>query len=216
VKVDVPPMAHPLNFRDAERHLDARGDARARPADPASPLDDHRPTTTLVTGLVCVGVESDTALEKITALGYRDDEVSVVLSDELRKRHFPFEVEAQTTVATGAGVGIAVGSAFGAVLAAAVLVGASFAIPGIGIVVAGPLAAALLGVGAVGSTGGALGTLIGLGISERRASLYEAGLASGQIVIGVHAHSSQDAARLEEIFLHLGAAEVQVLTSRAA
>jgi hypothetical protein len=173
-------------------------------------------TTTLVTGLVKVGLESDAALERIMALGHRRDEISVIMSDHTRKQHFDIEPGAQTAATTGAGLGIAVGSAVGAILAATLLVGASFVLPGIGLVVAGPLAAALVGVGAGGATGGAFGTLIGAGIPEAHARVYETALATGLIVIGVHARSETDVEALEQIFREVGAAQVQVVTSAAA
>jgi hypothetical protein len=51
--------------------------------------------------------------------------------------------------------------------------------------VAGPLAAALSGLGAGGATGGLIGALIGAGIPEHHAVRYEEGLSEGGILIGV-------------------------------
>jgi len=170
-------------------------------------------TATLVTGLVKVGVEADTALERIMALGYAQGDVSVIMSDQTRKRHFAIDLGSQTAVVSGAGLGMAVGSAIGAVIAAILLVGTSLVLPGIGLVVAGPLAAALMGVGAGGATGGAIGTLVGAGFPEHRARIYETALATGLIAIGVHTRSLRYTAGLEQIFRELGALEVQVVTS---
>jgi hypothetical protein len=66
-------------------------------------------------------------------------------------------------------------------------------LPGVGLVVAGPLAAALAGAGAGGLTGGLAGALIGWGIPEERANLYESGIREGGTVLGVRPRSHEDA-----------------------
>jgi len=170
-------------------------------------------TTTLVTGLVKVGLESEAALERILALGHKRDEISVIMSDQTRRLHLAIEPDEQTAATTGAGLGMAVGSAVGAILAATLLVGTSFLLPGVGLVVAGPLAAALVGVGAGGAAGGAFGTLIGAGVPEHHARIYETALGTGLVVIGIHARSNTDIEALEQIFRDVGASQVQVVTS---
>ena len=54
----------------------------------------------------------------------------------------------------------------GAALAALFAVGTVVVVPGLGLVLAGPIAAALAGAGAGGVTGGLIGALIGAGIPE--------------------------------------------------
>lgn len=78
------------------------------------------------------------------------------------------ETELTSKAAEGAGVGGAIGAAVGALLAAVATVGTSIAIPGLGLVIAGPLASALAGAGAGAAAGGLLGALVGLGIPEER------------------------------------------------
>ncbi len=65
-------------------------------------------------------------------------------------------------------------------------------IPGLGILIAGPIAAGLAGAGAGGITGGIVGALIGSGIPEARAKLYEDGVKEGNIVMGVHPKNDED------------------------
>jgi len=67
----------------------------------------------------------------------------------------------------------------------------------VGLVLAGPLAAALAGVGAGGVTGGLIGALIGAGIPEDRAQVYEQALENGGIVMGVGARTDEDARYFE-------------------
>jgi len=62
---------------------------------------------------------------------------------------------------------------------------AVIALPGVGLVTAGPLAAALAGAGAGALTGGLVGALVGLGIPEDRARLYDEGLQHGGIVMAL-------------------------------
>ena len=92
----------------------------------------------------------------------------------------------------------------GAVLATLVAVGSTIAIPGLGLVVAGPLAAALAGAGAGGATGTLVGALIGSGIPEERVTHYEAGLKNGGIVMGVRPRSEEDAIAIENSWRQRG------------
>ena len=85
-------------------------------------------------------------------------------------------------------MGAVAGGALAALAAAATIL-----IPGVGLVVAGPIAAALAGAGAGGVTGGIIGGLIGYGIPEERAKLYETGLKEGGIVLGVKPRNDEDA-----------------------
>ena len=57
--------------------------------------------------------------------------------------------------------------------AAIAAIGTSLVIPGLGLVVAGPLAAALAGAGAGGTAGGLIGALVGHGMPEDRTKKYE-------------------------------------------
>ena len=97
----------------------------------------------------------------------------------------------------------------GAVLAAIAAIGTSIAIPGVGIFVAGPIAAALAGFGAGGATGGLIGALIGVGIPEHRARVYDTGVRGGGILLGVEAKSEEDVDRLEHLLEDIGAEHVR-------
>ena len=109
---------------------------------------------TLVTGLFKNRVAAEAAVDAILKRGYTRDEISVLMSDATRNKEFA--LQARTHAADGAGIGGAVGSAVGAVLAAIAVVGSTIALPGINLVIAGPIAAALAGAGAGGVTGGVL------------------------------------------------------------
>jgi hypothetical protein len=83
-------------------------------------------------------------------------------------------------------------------------------LPGLNLVLAGPIAAALAGAGASAATGGVIGALIGAGIPEYRAEVYEAGLRSGGILLGVEAKSDEEIDKLEELLEALGGEHVRV------
>jgi len=130
------------------------------------------------------------------------------MSDATRSKEFA--VQAKTHAADGAGIGGAVGGAVGAALAAIVAVGSTIFLPGINLVIAGPIAAALAGAGAGGVTGGIIGALIGAGIPEYRAKVYEAGLKSGGILLGVETRSDEETERVEELLEAIGAEHVRI------
>jgi len=162
---------------------------------------------TLVTGLFNTRAAAEAAVDALIKRGYTRDEISVLMSDATRSKEFA--VQTRTHAADGAGIGGAVGGTIGAVLAAIVAVGTSIAIPGLGLVVAGPIAAALAGAGAGAATGGIIGALIGAGIPEYRARVYDAGIRSGGILLGVEARSNDDADNLQNLLEDLGAEHVR-------
>jgi len=155
------------------------------------------PQGKMVTGLFNDRASAERAYESLHARGYGRDDVNLVMSDDTRKAHFGTTQGAQTELgnkaAEGAGVGGAIGGTVGAILAAIAAVGTTIAIPGLGLVIAGPLAAAIAGAGAGGAAGGLVGALVGWGIPEARVKRYEAGLKQGGILMGVRSRSDDDA-----------------------
>ncbi|MBD0325971.1 MAG: hypothetical protein ICV68_06055 [Pyrinomonadaceae bacterium] len=154
----------------------------------------------LVTGMFRDRESAERAYGSLTSRGYDKDDVNLLMSDETRKRHFTDdgrETELGNKALEGAGTGAAIGGTVGATLAAIAAIGTSVALPGLGLIVAGPLAAGLAGAGAGGATGGIIGALIGAGIPEERVKHYETGLKEGGIVMGVNARSDEDAEYFE-------------------
>src|SRR6266516_2223567 len=100
-------------------------------------------------------------------------------------------------------------AAVDAVLAAIAAVGTAIAIPGLGLIVAGPIAAALAGAGAGGATGGLIGLLVGTGIPEHRAKVYDTGVRGGGILLGVEAKSSDEVDKLQTLLEDIGAEYVR-------
>lgn len=128
--------------------------------------------------------------------GYSDDDVNVLMSDETRDRHFAseghVEIEEGSKATEGAGVGAATGGTLGGLAGAILAAGGTVAFSGIGLVIAGPLAAALAGAGGGGAAGTLVGALVGAGIPEKRAKKYESDIKEGGVVLGVRPHSTED------------------------
>jgi hypothetical protein len=156
----------------------------------------------MVTGLFYDRESAERAYRTVTDRGYDTNDVNVAMADDTRKNQFTegkrVTTELGNKAAEGAGIGGAVGGTLGAALAAVAAAGTSIAIPGLGLVIAGPLAAAAAGAGAGAATGGLLGALVGWGIPEERVKRYESGLKEGGILMGVKPRSEEDAAYFEE------------------
>jgi hypothetical protein len=153
----------------------------------------------MVTGTFKDRDSAERAYQSLASRGYSQDDVNLMMSDDTRKKYFVDgrETELGNKALEGAGTGAAIGGAVGATLAAIAAIGTSVALPGLGLLVAGPLVAGLAGAGAGGATGGIIGALIGAGIPEERVKEYESDLKNGGIVMGVKARSDEDADYLE-------------------
>lgn len=148
----------------------------------------------MVTGMFRTREDAEKAYGSITSRGYTKDDVNVLMSDKTRDTHFADgDTELGSKALEGAGVGSAIGGTIGAVVAGIAAIGTSVLIPGLGLLVAGPLAAALAGAGAGGLTGGLVGALVGSGIPEETAQQYESGINEGGIVMGVQPRNDDDA-----------------------
>lgn len=158
--------------------------------------------TTMLTGLFNDRESAERAYNSITARGYDTDDVNLVMSDDTRKKYFQSDSTVTTELGSkataGAGIGSAVGGALGAAAAAIVAIGTTIAVPGLGLLIAGPAAAAVAGLGAGGLAGGVVGALIGLGIPEERVEHYQAGIDGGGILLGVTPRSDDDATYFEQ------------------
>jgi hypothetical protein len=155
----------------------------------------------VVTGMFKDRESAERAYQSVTARGYNKDDVNLLMSDDTRKKHFSSDEQANTELGNkaleGAGAGSAIGGTVGAILALVAAAG-TLAIPGLNIVAAGPIVAALTGAGAGGLAGGLIGALVGWGIPEERAKVYESGLKEGGIVMGVNPRTDEDAEYFEQ------------------
>src|SRR5262245_35597107 len=103
----------------------------------------------MVTAVFRDRFDAERAFDYLYAKGYTDSEINVLMSDKTRSSFYPMSKkpedthDAGTLATEGMGVGGAIGTAVGATLAAVAAIGTTLAIPGLGLVVAGPIVAAL-------------------------------------------------------------------------
>ncbi len=122
----------------------------------------------MVTGMFRNRDDAEKAYGSMTSRGYSHDDVNVLMADNTRDEWFADnpDTELGSKAMEGAGAGSAIGGTLGAIIGGIAAIGTSVLIPGLGLIVAGPLAAALAGAGAGGLTGGLVGALVGSGIPE--------------------------------------------------
>ena len=152
----------------------------------------------MLTGLFRDRDSTESAYKSLRDRGYNNDDINVMMTDQTRDTWFDDDVEygddeLGSKALEGAGAGSAIGGTLGAIIGGIAAIGTNVLLPGLGLVVAGPLAAALAGAGAGGLTGGLVGALIGSGIPEERAKYYESGIQEGGAVVGVTPRSPEDA-----------------------
>lgn len=165
----------------------------------------------VVSGLFNDRESTERAYSSLESRGYSKDDVNLLMSDETRSRHFgegTANTELGSKALEGAGTGSAIGGTLGAIIGGIAAIGTSILIPGLGLVVAGPIAAALAGAGAGGLTGGLLGALVGSGIPEEHAAEYESGIKNGGVYMGVNARNDEDAEYFHNEFNRNGGSHV--------
>ena len=154
----------------------------------------------MVTGLFRDRDSAERAYGSLSERGYGKDDVNLMMTDDTRNKYFSDDddTELGTKAWEGAGKGAAIGGGVGATLAAIAAIGTTLALPGLGLLIAGPIAAGLAGAGAGAATGGLIGALVGHGIPEEHAKHYEQGLREGGIVMGVQPRTDEDADYFEK------------------
>ena len=166
----------------------------------------------MVTGLFRDMESIERAYQSVVQRGYDTGDVNVVMSDDSRKRYFADDREIKTELgrksAEGGELGGPTGGRIGIIIPIIAAVGASLVLPGLGFVVAGPIAAALAGAGAAGLAAGLIGALSDWGIPEERVQQYEAGIHDGGILMGVKARSDEDARHIEQQWKAIGGQHV--------
>ncbi len=111
------------------------------------------------------------AINELRTNGFRIEDVSVLLPENLGSKDLRTEkaTKAPEGAATGAGSGAVIGGTLGLLAGIGTL-----AIPGVGpFIAAGPIMAALAGLGAGGAVGGLACALFGAGFPEYEARRYE-------------------------------------------
>lgn len=146
------------------------------------------------------------ATDTIVKSGFSASAISVLLPENLGSKQIG--TEKATKAPEGAATGATSGAVLGGTLGLLVGIGA-LAIPGVGpLIAAGPIMAALAGMGVGGTVGGITGALIGLGIPEYEAKRYEGRVQKGGILLSVHCDTSDEITRAKEILKSTGAEDI--------
>ena len=146
------------------------------------------------------------AIDELRASGFRTEDISVLLPQNAGTKEFAHEkhTKAPEGTAAGATLGGVVGGSLGLLAGFGAL-----AIPGLGpFIAAGPILAALTGVGAGGIVGGLVGALAGMGIPEYEAKRYEGLVKKGGILMSVHCDDSDWVSRAKKVIKHAGADDI--------
>jgi hypothetical protein len=173
---------------------------------------------TLVVGVFHDRIAAHRGYDALLNRGFFDTDINVLMSEQTRDLfgNEPIGRKAEiagagggSKAAEGMGIGGAVGTAVGGSIAALVAVGTSLVLPGLNLVIAGPLAAALAGGGAGAVAGGLLGGLVGLGIPEDGAEMYHAALRSGGTILGVSVADDELVNQVKQVLKDCGAEHVR-------
>jgi hypothetical protein len=157
--------------------------------------------TEKVTGLFETHKDADHIFSTLLDKGYERDEISVVMAKPENKSEDELEEHPDQTHATDdAKRGAILGGAAGAVVTLIAAIGTNLMLPGVGLVLAGPLLAGLTGAAAGGLAGGTIGAIIGSGYPKDDVDYYEDKIKQGGIIISVEVKSHLNKEALAEEF----------------
>ncbi len=157
---------------------------------------------------------AENAVDRMLSAGFRNEDISVLLQDNVGSKDFAHEkhTKAPEGTATGVVAGGIIGGTIGLLAGIGVL-----AIPGLGpLIAAGPIIAALSGIGSGGVLGGIIGALVGMGIPEYEAKRYEGRIKEGGILLSVHCDNAEWILKAKELLRESGAEDIASAGEHAA
>ena len=161
---------------------------------------------TAVFGIYATPATAENGVDHLLSLGFTNPAISVLMPDDDTTRAFAHEksTKAPEGTATGAATGGVIGGTLGLLAGIGML-----AIPGLGpLIAAGPIVAALAGVGAGGAVGGIMGALVGMGIPEYEAKRYEGAVKDGGTLLSVHCDTSEQISLAKQALRDTGARDI--------
>jgi hypothetical protein len=146
------------------------------------------------------------AIDALKKAGFRNTDVSVLYAQNPGSKDFA--IEKHTKSPEGVTTGAVAGGLAGTLLGWLAGIGA-LTIPGIGpVIAAGPIMAALAGLGVGGTVGGVSGALVGAGLPEYEAKRYAGRLKSGHILLSVHCDDQEWVRHAREVLQFTGASDI--------
>ena len=141
---------------------------------------------------------AESIVDNLRSAGISSSEISVLMADKSGTRDFAHEQN--TKLPEGAATGGVAGMGAGAILGWLAGIG-SLAIPGVGpFIAAGPIMAALGGAAIGGAAGGVIGALVGMGIPEYEAKLYDGKIRGGNALISVYTDNADQVKKVKKIY----------------
>jgi hypothetical protein len=146
-----------------------------------------------IAGVFSTQAQADQAITELMRAGFEQSDISLLVSEKVRNSLFPAvptyssssaQEETGNRAVRGGAAGALIGGALGALIGGLATVG-SIAVPGSGVLAAGPIVGALSGAGAGAATGGLAGALISAGFSPDDAKRYEEEINRGNAVVSV-------------------------------
>ena len=159
-----------------------------------------------VIGFVATQVQAEAIVTQLRADGISPSDISVLMPDKRNVHEFTHD--RHTKAPEGEVIGSVVGGFFVGALGLLAGIGA-LAIPGFGpLIAAGPIMAALSGIGAGGVVGGVVGALVGAGLPEYQAKMYEGRLRDGNILLAIHVEDGKEKDRAKDVLKNMGAHDI--------
>ncbi|MDP1835666.1 MAG: hypothetical protein Q8K75_07025 [Chlamydiales bacterium] len=168
--------------------------------------------------------QADQIVQQFQAAGFPNENISVLMRDNrtgsLKDTTTDFTDEAtprgktkvglekHTKAAEGAATGATIGGIIGGTIGLLAGIG-TLAIPGLGaLVAAGPIMGALSGSAVGGTVGLVTGSLVGLGVPEVEAKVFEGRLKEGGTLVAVHCDTAEEIEQATKICKNNGAENV--------
>jgi uncharacterized membrane protein len=133
---------------------------------------------------------AEEAVDHLTAGGFRSEDISVLLQDNVGTKDFAHEKH--TKAPEGATAGAVAGGVIGGTIGL---------LAGIGLL-------AIPGLGSGGIVGGLVGALVGIGIPEYEAKRYEGRIKEGGVLLSVHCDNADWVAKAKELLHQTGAEDI--------
>ncbi|HEX5426467.1 MAG TPA: hypothetical protein VFW94_23155 [Candidatus Acidoferrales bacterium] len=175
-------------------------------------MPDTQASRTTVFGIYLRYQDMERGIDRLKAEGFLNTDISVLLPENVGPGPLaPAKRNRAERAAAGGFSGALVGGTLGWLAGIGVI-----AIPGFGpLLAAGPILAALAGLGVGGTVAGVAGALMGTGIPEKEAAKYEGQLKKGAIMISVYAEANS-AERAQQVLLSTGAGDITLANRRSS
>jgi len=161
---------------------------------------------TAVFGIYTSRLALEHGVDSLRAANFRAEDISILFPENVGNKDFTHDKGSKAP--EGASTGAATGAVMGGVLGWLAGIGA-IAIPGVGpFIAAGPIMAALAGMGVGGTVGGIAGGLVGVGIPEYEAKRYEGRVRKGGFLVSVHCDDSNWVSKAKKLLEETGAEDI--------